>query len=146
MSTGSEQGRAAEELKPPQKKWLQSSPCFSHSSLASNPPPAPPIKQVNSSIKITVINAAFPPYGLLRLIGCKQKWDGVNVLQPCSVVSTLLHAEIIELTYSLQCFLSPSPFCKDFLVGVWYVEVPNSWPSYGITLSTAYGRIRSHLF
>lgn len=108
MSTGSEQGRAAEELKAPPKERLQSSPCFSHSSLASNPPRAPPIKQVNSSIRITVINAAFPPHGLLRLIGCKQKWDGAAILQPCSVVSTLLHAEIIELTYSGVVFVTVS--------------------------------------
>lgn len=143
---GSEQGRAAEELKAPQKKWLQSSPCFSLSSLASNPLPAPPIKQVNSTIRITVINAAF------SLTRAAQTHRLQTEVGPSSHPAALPHCQHSPACRNNRAdlqwrfFLSPSPFCKDFLVGVWYAEVPNSWPSYGITLSTAYGRVRSHLF
>lgn len=42
------------------KKWLQSSPCFGCSSLASKPPQTSSEMQVNSGVKITAIIAAFP--------------------------------------------------------------------------------------
>lgn len=146
MSRGSEQGRAAEEIKPPQKKWLQGSPCFSRSLFTSSPPPAPPIKQVNSDIGIIVITAAFPH---TRAARTHRPQTGMGPSSRPAALLCCQHSPACRnIGADLQrgVFCHHLLFCKGFLMRVWYAEVPNGWPSYGISQSTAYGKIRSRLY